>query len=174
MIDTISSTLAPYYLQIKFVHLLFVAMWFWSTSVAYTYYLVPLFRAWQQNPQALDRIHLRNWAMERFDDGAILEHIAFPIVLLTGILLMLISGWSPDAGWFALKLVLVVLVFLPIEIVDYHLAHFGGNKQKLRESGAIEEYEDILRLHWKFLVLSTPIVVVSITLVVFLAITKPF
>ena len=89
-------------------------MWFWSTSVAYTYYLVPLFRAWQQNPQELDRIHLRNWAMERFDDGAILEHIAFPIVLLTGVLLMLISGWSPDAGWFALKLVLVVLVFLPI------------------------------------------------------------
>lgn len=174
MIDTISSTLAPYYLHIKFVHLLFVAMWFWSTSVAYTYYLVPLFRAWQQNPQEIDRIHLRNWAMERFDDGAILEHIAFPIVLLTGVLLTLISGWSPDAGWFALKLVLVVLVFLPIEIVDYHLAHFGGNKQKLRESGAIEDYEDVLRVHWKFLVLSTPIVAVSITLVVFLAITKPF
>ncbi len=142
--------------------------------MAYTFYLVPLFRAWQQNPEQIDKIHLRNWAMERFDDGAIFEHIAFPIVLITGLLLMTIGGWSPNFGWFALKLVLVVLVFLPIEILDYHLAHFGGNKEKIRNSGQIEAYEPVIRRHWLFLVISTPIVVVSITLVVYLAITKPF
>ncbi len=174
MLETLTNWLAPYYLQIKFIHLLFVAMWFWSTSVAYTFYLVPLFRAWQQNPDHIDKIHLRNWAMERFDDGAILEHIAFPIVLTTGLLLMLIGGWNAASGWFALKLALVILVFLPIEIVDYYLAHFGGNKVKIRESGHIEAYEPTLRKHWLFLVISTPIVVVSITLVVYLAITKPF
>lgn len=112
--------------------------------------------------------------MERFDDGAILEHIAFPMVLASGILLMLIGGWSPVYGWFALKLVLVVLVFLPIEILDYYLAHFGGNKEKIRLSSNIDQYEPTIRRHWYFLVLSTPIVIVSITFAVYLAITKPF
>ena len=174
MLETFSNTLAPYYLQIKFVHLLFVAMWFWSTSVAYSYYLVPLFKAWQQAPDQIDRIHLRNWAMERFDDGAILEHIAFPMVLITGTTLMLIGGWNPGFGWFAMKLVLVVLVFVPIEVMDYYLAHFGGNKEAIRQSGAIEAYEPAIRRHWYFLVLSTPVVIVSITYVFYLAITKPF
>lgn len=174
MLDGLMTFLAPYYLQIKFIHLLFVAMWFWSTSVAYRNYLVPLFRAWQREPDKLDRIHLRNWAMERFDQGAVLEHIAFPMVLLSGLLLMGISGWSPASGWFAMKLVIVVLVFLPLEIFDYYLSHFGGNKANVRANGSAAEYEFAIRRHWTFLVVSTPVVVVSITWVVYLAITKPF
>ncbi|MEM6484005.1 MAG: hypothetical protein AAF662_03320 [Pseudomonadota bacterium] len=112
--------------------------------------------------------------MERFDDGAILEHIAFPVVLTTGLLLMVTGGWSPASGWFAMKMVIVVLVFLPVEFSDYHLAHFGGNKLAIRSNGSTVEYESTIRRHWFFLVVSTPVVIVSISYVLFLAIAKPF
>lgn len=175
MFSPMRMLLAEYYLQIKFVHLLFAAMWFMSTSVAYGNYLVPLFRDWMRNPADPQRIALRNWAMERFDDGAVLEHVAFPMLLITGPLLMWAGGWSPTHGWFAMKMVLVVLVFVPIEIMDYYLAHFGLNKERLRLAGAAPEvYERAIRLHWWFLVVSTPVVIVSITYVFYLAVVKPF
>ncbi len=174
MLTSLAQLLAPYYLQIKFVHLVFAAMWFMSTSVAYSQYLVPLFRDWQRHPEDIDRTRLRNWAMERFDRGALLEHIAFPILLITGPMLMIAGGWSPDYGWFAMKLVLVVLVFIPIEAADYYLAHFGGNKEKLRLAGNHERYEEMMHIHWWFLVVTTPIVIVSITYTFYLAIVKPF
>ncbi len=174
MLQSAQTFLAEYYLQIKFVHVVFAAMWFWSTSVAYTYYLVPLFRDWLKNPHDPDRVRLRNWAMERFDDGAVLEHIAFPILLITGPMLMIAGGWSPAQGWFAMKLVLVVMIFIPVEAMDYYLAHFNLNKARIRATGTPEAYEKAIRLHWWFLVLTTPVVIVSITLIFYLAIVKPF
>jgi len=174
MTEELAALLAPYYLQIKFVHLLFAAVWFMSTSVAYRFYLLPIFQYWRKNPEDIDRARLRNWAMERFDDGAILEHIAFPVLLVTGPMLMLAGGWTPAQGWFAMKLVLVVLVFIPIEVMDYYLAHFTLNKEKLRLAGQATEYEDAIHLHWWFLIVSSPIVIISIPYVFYLAVVKPY
>lgn len=173
-LESASDQLAEYYIYIKFVHMVFAAIWAWSTAVGYTNYLVPLFRDWQRSPGDAEKARVRNWAMERFDEGAILEHIAFPALIVTGSMLMLAGGWTPDSGWFAMKLVLVVMLFLPIEVTDIYLAHMGGNKQMLREGGQAETYERIVHLHWWFLVVSTPIVAVSITFTFFLAIVKPF
>lgn len=169
-----SDFFGDHYATLKFVHVVFAAIWAWSTSVAYGNYLVPLFRDWQRAPHNPERIALRNWAMERFDDGAKLEHIAFPMLLITGPLLMLAGGWTPDSGWFAMKLVLIVLVFLPIEIADFYLAHFGGNKERWRRAGDGAAYERAIHLHWWFLIITTPIVIVSITFAFYLAIVKPF
>ncbi len=175
MIDVIQQYTAPYYAQIKFVHLVFMAMWFMSTSVAYRFYLVPIFREWMKSPGDIDRIRLRNWAMERFDDGARLEHVAFPMLLITGPLLMIAGGWSPVHGWFAMKLVIVVLIFIPIEVMDYYLAHFGGNKEKIRAAGQSgEAYEEAMHTHWWFLIVSSPIVVLTIPYVIYLVVVKPF
>ena len=117
---------------------------------------------------------MRNWTMERFDEGVKLEHIAFPVILITGPLLMLAAGWSPIHGWMALKLVLVVLVFLPLEAMDYYLSHFGGNKAQLRLAGDTYGYESAIHNHWWFLIISTPIVAISIPFTIYLAVTKPF
>jgi len=174
LLSDASDHLAEYYVYIKFFHMVFAAIWAWSTSVAYMAYLVPLFRDWQRNPDDPEKTQLRNWALERFDEGAKLEHIAFPMLLITGTMLMLAGGWSPDSGWFAMKLVIVVLVFLPIEIADYHLAHFGGNKAKLRHAGNAKAHEAAIHTHWWFLVITTPIVAISITFTFFLAVVKPF
>lgn len=174
MVEAAQQLLAPWYFQIKFVHLLFMAVWFMSTSVAYRFYLVPIFTAWMKSPQDVDALRLRNWAMERFDDGAILEHIAFPMLLITGPMLMIAGGWTPAHGWFAMKLVMVVLVFIPVEIMDYYLAHFAGNKEKIRATGSAEAYEEGMHKHWWFLIVSSPIVIVTIPYVLYLAIVKPF
>ncbi|MEQ9519408.1 MAG: hypothetical protein RLN89_08205 [Parvibaculum sp.] len=172
--ESLLDLLAEHYFVIKFVHLVFAAIWAWSTSVAYSNYLLPIFRGWQRAPDDKEKIALRNWAMERFDDGAKLEHIAFPLLLVTGVLMMLAAGWTPDNGWFAMKLVLIVLVFIPIEAMDYYLAHLGCNKEKLRASGDAERYERAIHLHWWFLVVTMPIVIASITFAFFLAVAKPF
>ena len=174
MLASLSLTLAPFYAHIKFVHLLAIAAWLFSTSVAYSNYLVPVFRAWQKHPNEEELVRLRNWTMERFDEGVKLEHIAFPVILLTGPMLMLAAGWSPNHGWLALKLVIVVLVFLPLEAVDYYLSHFGGNKEGLRIAGDAPGYERAIHTHWWFLVVSTPVVAISIPFTIYLAVTKPF
>lgn len=174
MLDLLRQILGPWYLQIKFLHVLFVAVWIASTVVAYTYYLVPVFKAWRRNPHDQEIIALRNWTMERFDQGIIFEHVAFPIIILTGPLMYVLGGWTTATNWLLLKIILVCLVAIPIEIVDYHLSHFRGNKRRLREAGDAAGYERSIQQHWMFFLITSPPVMVFAVLIVFLAITKPF
>lgn len=178
-LELISQWLGGHYLQIKFVHIVFAMIWLWSTAVAYLNYLLPVMRAWQANPHDQNTISQRNWVMERFDDGVVLEHIAFPALLLSGLTLLMISGWGPQSYWLALKLTIITLVFLPIECCDYWLSHFGGNKKKIRDAEADIDgtvslrYEKAIHYHWWFLIVTTPIIVTSGLTVVYLAVVKP-
>lgn len=173
MLDTISHILAPYYMYIKLLHLLAVMVWLFSTAVAYQFYLVPAFKAWRAAPDDDAVLAARNLAIERFDRGVILEHYAFPIILVTGLVLWLISGFGAANDWFLLKLLIIVLVFLPIEIADYHLSHFRGSKRQYRVSGDVDEYERNIRLHWRYLVTVTWPIMASGLTVVALAVLKP-
>lgn len=174
MIDFLQSALAPYYLYIKFVHVIFVMMWVFSTMMAYGHYLLPVMKAWRRNPQDVQVIAMRDWVMERFDEGAVYEHIAFPIVLITGPLLYIAGGWNTGVGWLDLKLLIVIGLFIPIEVMDFYLSHFGGNKRKIRESGDMASYERHVHMHWWFFLVTTPAVMIYGVLVVFMAVTKPF
>lgn len=173
MLDTVREVLGPWYLYIKTLHLLAVMAWVWSTSVAYAFYLVPIFKAWRRNPLDREIVRARNWAIERFDEGATYEHIAFPIILVTGPLLYLAGGWSSSVGWLVLKLLIVFGIFLPIELMDYYLSHGPGNKGKLREAGNGEGYEIAIHRHWWFLLVSSPIVMVFAFAIVILAVLRP-
>jgi len=174
MIALLQSILGPYYLFLKLIHLIAVTVWLWSTAVGYAFYLVPVFKAWRRNPEDLEIIALRDWVMERFDHGVIYEHIAFPMVVLTGPLLWITGGWDLAAGWFLLKLLIVISIFVPMEVCDYYLSHLGGNKQRLRESGDAQRYERGIHRHWWFLLITSAPIVVFGVLVMFLAVTKPF
>lgn len=174
MLDLLREGLAPYYLYIKFVHVFFVMIWSWSTAVAYSCYVKGAFVRWQNNPEDEMAIQRRNWTIEQFDKGVVLEHIAFPIILITGPLLYVIGSWNLSFGWLATKLAIVILVFIPMELCDYWLSHFGGNKEKLRKRNLPEKYERAIQLHWLFLKVSTPLIITFMPLVIFLAITKPF
>lgn len=165
--------LAPYYAYIKLVHLLAVMIWLFSTAVGYQNYVVPAFKAWAANPSDAQATAMRNLAIERFDRGVLLEHYAFPVIMLTGPVLWLIAPFGAESDWFVLKMLIVFGIFLPIEIVDYHLAHFGGNKRRLRLAGKMDEYERQILLHWRFLVSVTwPIMCFGLTAVC-LAVLKP-
>ncbi len=156
------------------VHLLAVALWAFSTAVAYMYYVAPVFRAWQRNPQDAGAVARRNEFMERFDRGVIIEHVAFPLLLATGVLMVWLAGWAwQDVNWLSLKLGIVFIIFVPIEIMDYYLSHFGGNKKKIRVAGNAERYEAMTRLHWQFFRVSTPLVIVFVPILFYLAVTKP-
>lgn len=163
------------YLNIKFLHVISVAMWSFSTAVAYRDYIVPSFKSAERHPNDPERIARRNWVMERFDKGAILEHVAFPIVLLTGAVMFWSGDWSLASwSWFSAKMLIVALIFLPIEIVDYYISHFGGNKEKIRATGNMERYETMMQFHWLFFKVTAVLIVIFIPLTYYLAITKFF
>ena len=173
-LEELRALLAPWYLQINFIHLYTVAMWAFSTAVAYRNYFLPVYQRWLRDPDNPARISERNIAMERFDKGAILEHVAFPLVLLSGLTMVWLAGWPwREVSWLTVKLAVVALVFLPMEAVDYYISHFGGNKKKIRQAGDQQRYERMIRYHWQFFRVTTPLVVVFIPLIFYLAITKP-
>lgn len=172
--ESIQQLLASYYLEIKTIHLLAIALWSFSTAVAYRDYVVPAFSEWFKNPDDLDALEKRNWVMERFDRGAQLEHVAFPIAIITGLCMIWLANWPLQAiNWLSIKLAIMLVIFLPVEIIDYHLAHFGGNKEKLRKRNNPQQYHRITLLHWNFLRITAPVVVVFIPLIVYLAVVKP-
>ncbi|MCG8316583.1 MAG: hypothetical protein MI976_25500 [Pseudomonadales bacterium] len=173
MLETIQSSLAPYYMYIKFIHVFFVMIWAWSTAVAYSWYVKGAFLRWEKHPDDPVVIQRRNWAIEQFDKGVVLEHVAFPIILITGPLLYFIGPWNMDFTWLLIKLAIVAFVFVPVEIFDYWLSHFGGNKSKLRRRNEMDKYEKAIQQHWKFLKISTPIIIIFVPSVLFLAIVKP-
>jgi hypothetical protein len=174
MVDLIRELLVPYYVFIKFIHVLFVMMWAWSAMLAFSNYLVPAFRGWRLNPGDEQRLKMRNWAMERFDEGVIYEHVAFTVVLITGSLLYICGSWSTAANWLLLKLSIVVVIMIPIEIFDCYISHFGGNKARIRQAGNSASYETMVHRHWWFLLITTPVIAVFVMTMLFLALVKPF
>jgi len=173
MLELIRETLGPYYLTVKFIHVFAVMAWSWSTAVAFTSYLKPSYIKWRRNPDDAALLQRRDWAFEQFDRGAVIEHTAFPILLISGGLLFALGRWDLDFNWLLAKLAIVVLVFFPIEIVDYWLSHMGGNKHRLRKQGATEKYQNYIRHHWTFFRITTPLITIFMPMVIFLAIVKP-
>ena len=95
-------------------------------------------------------------------------------MLITGPILFWVGGFNTSVGWLMLKLLIVIGFFIPIEIMDYYLAHFGGAKHRFRAAGDWNGYEVALHRHWWFLLVSSPLVMTAGVFVLFLAITKPF
>lgn len=171
--EELRTLLLPWYLQIKFVHLLFVMIWSFSTAVAYSWYVRSAWLGWQHNKDDPQRLERRNWAMEQFDKGAVLEHIAFPIVLITGGTMFWLAGWGTSSHWLMAKLLLITLIFVPMEIFDYWISHFGGSKEQWRLKGDMKRYEKLMQWHWRFFQITTPLVIIVIPIIIYLAVTKP-
>jgi len=53
------------------------------------------------------------------------------------------------------------------------LGQLKCNKKRIRASGNTQRYESMVRFHWIFLRISTPLALVFIPLILYLAITKP-
>ncbi|MCG8591628.1 MAG: hypothetical protein MJE66_20210 [Proteobacteria bacterium] len=173
--EELRLAITPYYLYVKAVHVLAAMVWAFSTAVAWAFYLRPAFKAALRDPDDTVAIERRNFLMERFDRGAAVEHVAFPVLVVTA-LLLLWMGRVDLTQWNAItaKLWIGVLVIIPMECVDYYLSHFGGNKASIRRSGDAERYERFMAYHWRFFQVTEPLVVVIVPLMVFLAVARPF
>lgn len=121
-------------------------MWSFSTAVAYRNFIIPAFLACQREPDNL----------------------------LSGLLMVWLAGWSwQGLNWLSLKLGIVLLIFVPMEIIDYYISHLGGNKKNIRATGDTARYEAMTRFHWQFFRVSTPLIIVFVPLLFYLAVTKP-
>jgi hypothetical protein len=115
----------------------------------------------------------RNWVPESLDRGVVLEHVSFPVVILSGLLLLAAGGWTSASIWLVLKLAIVVTIFILMELYDYPISHFKGSKRVFRKRGDDAGYEQAIQTHRLFLLASAPLVAVFVVGVVFLAVTKP-
>lgn len=173
--EPLQAAISPYYFWIKAIHVISAALWSFSTAVAYAYYLKPAIRSWQRRPDDPRRRARRDEFMERFDRGALFEHVALVLMVATALLMIWIRDvdllvWSfiPFLFW------LGVVVILPMEAVDIWLAHLGGNKARIRATGDMERHEQVMGWHLTFLRITEPIVLVLIPVAFFVAILKPF
>lgn len=174
-LDSLRQSLAPTYKWSKAIHVLAVMAWAWSTAVAYVYFVKPAYRRALRRPDDAAARAERDRFMELFDRGVVIEHVAFPIILVSGLLLLWISGFTLlEWSWLLAKLLLVVLVFVPMEIADWYLAHGPGNKRGLRRAGLADRHARMIKRHWLFFRVTEPIVMVLIPLAIVLAIAKPF
>jgi len=85
-----------------------------------------------------------------------------------------LAGWPwLQLNWLGLKLLIIALLFVPMEAVDYYISHGGGNKRKIRQTGDMQQYEHMIRYHWRFFKVTTPLVVIFVPLLFLIAVTKP-
>lgn len=173
--DVLHGWLSPFFLQIKFVHLLSVMIWLWSASIAYSFLLVTAWKEWRKDPANRELRGRRDWVFFHYERGLVLEHSAMVVTLITGPLLIWLGDMDVLAmRWMLIKVVIVVIVLVPLEIMDSWLAHFGGNKRGLKEKGVSDEkFEEYMQLNWLFLKQSAPIAVLAILITLYLAVVKP-
>ncbi len=175
MLDELRVAIAPYYLHIKWLHVVSVAIWSFSTAVAYTWYLKPVLRASYRRPDDAELRKQRDDWMDRFDRGAQMEHYALVVMIATSILMLWIAQVDLTRwNYLTAMLWIGIVVILPMEALDIWLAHMGGNKARVRAAGDVERYERVMAWHWRFLVITERIVVLLIPTMFFLVIVKPF
>lgn len=165
--------LAPYYLYFKFVHVFFVLMWTMSAVGAYIFYLRTTIYEFEKTPQDKELERRLVWAYEQFDKTVVLEHIAFPVVLITGLLMFFGSGWSLDNSWMLVKLCIIAVIFIPMEILDIWISHVLGPRISRNRGSDPDSWDEGRALHWKFLQATSPVVRLTVPAVVFLAVVKP-
>lgn len=173
--EEIRTTLAPWYLYIKALHVIAAALWSFSTAVAWVFYLKPALRRAALAPADREARMRRDHYLELFDRGALVEHVALAVLVATA-LVMLWLGRVDLTRWsfVTAKLWLGVVVILPMEAIDIYLSHLGGNKAGIRRTGDMARYERMVRHHITFLRVTEPIVVVLVPLLFVLAVAKPF
>ncbi len=167
------DNLMVYYPHIKFIHLFSVMIWSMSAVGAYVYYFRTTLFAAKKDPHNMELQRRLIWAYEQFDKTVVLEHIAFPVVLITGLLMFFMAGWSIDSQWLLIKLVIVIGFFIPLEILDVWISHVLGPRISKHRESDVDDWNQGRALHWKFLKIVSPWVGITIPLVIFLAVVKP-
>lgn len=164
--------LASYYIYIKYVHM--VAVFFWA-FYAWSAYRT-LISSWLNSRNEPDNDELRDryyWMHNEFNRLVVWEHIAFPIVIITGLTLFWISGWTLDSKWLAIKLAIVFFGFVPMEIYDAWMSHYQAPKVMREYDPSDEKFKKTSLFQVTLMYRGVPSMFLGIFIVMFLAITKP-
>jgi len=135
--------------------------------------------AWDRRRQPDDDELLRRerWVRRQYNRVVVLEHLAFAALVVTGLMLAEAVDWAYQGQtWWRWKLVLVCLVFVPMELVDLGLSAWFGRVMRPGpvEGGAADaRYERAARMQDLFLRATIPPVMIGIPLVLYLAVAKP-
>ena len=104
-----------------------------------------------------------------------LEHIAFFVLLATGLYMAMMAGWFATT-WVHQKLLIIGLIIIPLEVVDIVLGNwlaakasrnlYNGQKLSRREQRWLVIY------HGPFTKLAIVIIPLSVILIMYLAVSK--
>ena len=116
-------------------------------------------------------------ARRRLQPLLVLEHVAFLLLLITGVLLMREHGWGlTRARWLTLKLGLVAFLVVPLEGMHAFIAH-GFIARGLRQTSNPPLAKDLARglgVEEMLRALAIPLFGIGLPLLVWLSVKKPF
>lgn len=172
--DWLRELFAEWYIYIKFIHIFFAFLWGLSAPAAFIFYCRTTRAEMQRDPanQEIRRRYI--WAMDQFDKVVVLEHIAWPMLLITGPMLYYAGGWGLDSWWLTVKLAIILFFYFPVEIYDVWIAHHHAPPIAARAAQEPKAYDEMRELHWRFIQRVTWGVRLTVPLMYFLAIVKPF
>ena len=166
------NELAPWYLYIKFLHVFCVGLW--SFSAVGAFWFVYVANRERRQARGDDELLRRDeWVRWHFNNVVFLEHVAFPLVLITGGLLFAAASWNLSAGWLALKVAIILGVFVPMEILDTWLSHFHVPRAMRDKAKDPARFRAALKRQDNFLRYSSWAVLLLVPSVMFLALVKP-
>lgn len=173
MVDAIADFSVEYFAYIKFVHVFFAFIWGLSVPPAYSVYVKNAIRDAQADPGNQELTRREDWVWEQLDKLIVLEHIAWPILIITGPILYLGSGWQLTDPWLFLKLAIIIIIYIPLEIYDIWFSHFYGARAHARKDEDPEGYHVMRQRQLAYFRFVSLTVRITIPLLYFLAIVKP-
>ncbi|HEV2364747.1 MAG TPA: hypothetical protein VGS12_11190 [Caulobacteraceae bacterium] len=162
-----------FFSAIRTVHVLAATLWAFTTIAPFRFYVRPTLRAYSKNPNDPEIRRRRDWVLEQFDRTVIIEHVAFVVILLTGPLLFISGAASFHDLWFAVKIAIVVAIFIPIEVYDVWLSHIAAPRETRRKEQDPARYDLFRRRYVAFLRGVTPLILLTVPTVLILALAKP-
>jgi len=173
MADAITNFSIDYFPYIKFVHVFFAFLWGLSVPPAYSVFVKNAIRAARANPGDEELQRREYWAWDQLDKLIVVEHIAWPVLIITGPILFLGSGWQLTDTWLMLKLLIIVIVYVPLEAHDIWFTHVYAARAEANKEADPEGYRIARERQLAYFRFISLTVRVTIPVLYFLAIVKP-
>lgn len=171
--ESLTAFVAANFYYVKFVHVIFAFLWGLAVPPAFTIYVRRAMNDYNADPTNAELERRMWWAWDQADKLIVLEHIAWPVLLITGPLLFLASGWTLSHPWIILKLSIIIIIYIPLEAYDIWFSHYYSAYAEARKNENPEGYKKMRADQVRFFRIVSPIVRTTIPLLWFLAIVKP-
>ncbi len=173
MTDNLLIFIASNFLYIKFIHVFFAFLWGMAVPPAFAVYVARAMKDSNADPENGELERRMWWSWDQIDKLIILEHIAWPILLITGPMMFLASGWSLTDPWIVMKLSLIIVIYIPLEAYDIWFSHYYAARAEARKLEDPEGYKKMRADQLKFFKIVSPTIRITLPMIWFLAIVKP-